>query len=99
MSDISDEAVEAAIFAFQEFDGFKVGTNLRPIARAALTAAYPYLLDEDWRTDWENDLLTNAPEWLDDDVAQCEIVTRYVRWLEAENARLRLERLDEWDHG
>jgi len=35
--------------------------------------------------------LANAPEWLDDDVAQCEIVTRYVRWLEAENARLRAQ--------
>ena len=45
MPDIPDEAVEAAIFAFHEFDGFKVGTNLRPIARAALTAAYPHL----WR--------------------------------------------------
>ena len=49
MPDIPDEAVEAAIFAFHEFDGFKVGTNLRPIARAALTAAYPHLLAENAR--------------------------------------------------
>ena len=57
MPDIPDEAVEAAIFAFHEFDGFKVGTNLRPIARAALTAAYPHLLA--YGDFWKNEAL----EW------------------------------------
>ena len=106
MSDISDEAVEAVARAMQHWCEYGTIHLLGHVpknwdeddpdwwmglARAALTAAYSYLLDEDWRTDWENDLLANAPEWLDDDVAQCEIVTRYVRWLEDENARLRSE--------
>ena len=106
MSDIPDEAVEAVARAMQHWCEYGTIHLLGHVpknwdeddpdwwmglARAALTAAYPHLLDEDWRTDWENDLLANAPEWLDDDVAQCEIVTRYVRWLEAENARLRAQ--------
>ena len=106
MSDIPDEAVEAVARAMQHWCEYGTIHLLGHVpknwdeddpdwwmglARAALTAAYSYLLDEDWRTDWENDLLANAPEWLDDDVAQCEIVTRYVRWLEAENARLRAQ--------
>ena len=106
MSDIPDEAVEAVARAMQHWCEYGTIHLLGHVpknwdeddpdwwmglARAALTAAYSYLLDEDWRTDWENDLLANAPEWLDDDVAQCEIVTRYVRWLEDENARLRSE--------
>jgi len=95
MSDIPDEAVEAAAANVNRLLDKRASQDLlatsHEIANAALTAAYPHLLDEDWRTDWENDLLANAPEWLDDDVAQCEIVTRYVRWLEAENARLRSE--------
>ena len=33
--------------------------------------------------DWVNGLLENAPESFDDDAAAEEIVTRYVRWLEA----------------
>ena len=95
MSDIPDEAVEAAAANVNRLLDKRASQDLlatsHEIANAALTAAYPHLLDEDWRTDWENDLLANAPEWLDDDVAQCEIVTRYVRWLEAENARLRAQ--------
>ena len=106
MSDIPDEAVEAVARAMQHWCEYGTIHLLGHVpknwdeddpdwwmglARAALTAAYPHLLDEDWRTDWENDLLANAPEWLDDDVAQCEIVIRYVRWLEAENARLRAQ--------
>ena len=95
MSDIPDEAVEAAAANVNRLLDKRASQDLlatsHEIANAALTAAYSYLLDEDWRTDWENDLLANAPEWLDDDVAQCEIVTRYVRWLEAENARLRAQ--------
>ena len=93
MSDIPDEAVEAALKAVRQatWNGETYVALLYRTMEAALTAAYPHLLDEDWRTDWENDLLANAPEWLDDDVAQCEIVTRYVRWLEAENARLRAQ--------
>jgi len=92
MTDIPDEAVEAAAANVNRLLDKRASQDLlatsHEIANAALTAAYPHLLDEDWRTDWENDLLANAPEWLDDDVAQCEIVIRYVRWLEAENARL-----------
>ena len=95
MTDIPDEAVEAAAANVNRLLDKRASQDLlatsHEIANAALTAAYSYLLDEDWRTDWENDLLANAPEWLDDDVAQCEIVTRYVRWLEAENARLRAQ--------
>jgi len=106
MPDIPDEAVEAVARAMQHWCEYGTIHLLGHVpknwdeddpdwwmglARAALTAAYPHLLDEDWRTDWENDLLANAPEWLDDDVAQCEIVIRYVRWLEAENARLRAQ--------
>jgi len=95
MSDIPDEAVVAAAANVNRLLDKRASQDLlatsHEIANAALTAAYPHLLDEDWRTDWENDLLANAPEWLDDDVAQCEIVTRYVRWLEAENARLRAQ--------
>jgi hypothetical protein len=87
MSDIPDEAVQAMMWWSRR----TIWRLTADDCRAALTAAYSYLLDEDWRTDWENDLLANAPEWLDDDVAQCEIVTRYVRWLEAENARLRAQ--------
>ncbi|HWA67145.1 MAG TPA: hypothetical protein VG899_12355 [Mycobacteriales bacterium] len=34
--------------------------------------------------DWVNDLVVNAPDSFDDDVALEEIVTRYVRWLESE---------------
>ena len=95
MTDIPDEAVEAAAANVNRLLDKRASQDLlatsHEIANAALTAAYSYLLDEDWRTDWENDLLANAPEWLDDDVAQCEIVIRYVRWLEAENARLRAQ--------
>ena len=97
MPDIPDEAVEAVARAMQHWCEYGTIHLLGHVpknwdeddpdwwmglARAALTAAYPHLLDEDWRTDWENDpLLANAPE----------IVIRYVRWLEAENARLRSE--------
>jgi len=95
MTDIPDEAVEAAAANVNRLLDKRASQDLlatsHEIANAALTAAYPHLLAEDWRTDWENDLLANAPEWLDDDVAQCEIVIRYVRWLEAENARLRAQ--------
>jgi hypothetical protein len=34
-------------------------------------------------TEWENDLLANAPEHFDGDEAQSEIVTRYVHALDA----------------
>ena len=97
MPDIPDEAVEAVARAMQHWCEYGTIHLLGHVpknwdeddpdwwmglARAALTAAYPHLLDEDWRTDWENDpLLANAPE----------IVIRYVRWLEDENARLRSE--------
>ena len=39
-------------------------------------------------TEWENNLLLNAPDWLDGDVAQSELVTEYVRWLESRVSQL-----------
>ena len=45
--------------------------------------------EEEWCLDWQNELLVNADESgpYCDDVAQPEIITRYVRWLEEERDR------------
>lgn len=39
--------------------------------------------DPEWRIEWENDLVVNAPDHFDGDEAQSAIVTNYVRALEA----------------
>jgi hypothetical protein len=52
--------------------------------RAELDTRWPWDGDADGYADWLNDLMENMGDEWDDDASAESIVTRYVRWLEAE---------------